>query len=135
MLADEVLGVGVAFGGGMRKSGPLAAAGLVALRESPPRIPDDHHRAKRLGNLLACVRPLRLAYPVYTNIVDAFFDAATLDGQAVVAALARRSIAVTGPWQSPHGRWLRFVTHYGITDDDIDEAAHAVEQALKQSRR
>lgn len=41
------------LGGGMRQSGILAAAGLVALETIVPRLHEDHKRIKRIaeGNL------------------------------------------------------------------------------------
>lgn len=121
-------------GGGVHKSGIMAAAALAGLRETPPRLPEDHRRAKRLGELLAQLPPLRLPYPVYTNIVHVFFDKEAMDGKKFVALLAGQGIGVTGPWNSPQGQWLRFVTHYGITDADIETVAIAVADAVKQSR-
>jgi threonine aldolase len=121
------------LGGGMHKAGVLAAAGLVALRETPPRIPDDHRRAKRLGELLPELKPLSLAYPVCTNIVDLVFDPARLDGERLVASAADSGVGITGPWNSPKSKWIRLVTHYGITDQDIEEAAGVVAEAVRES--
>ena len=42
-----------AFGGGMRQSGVLAAAGLIALRDGPALLAIDHQRARRLATGLA----------------------------------------------------------------------------------
>ncbi len=113
------------LGGGVHKSGVMAAAGLVALRAMPQRIPDDHRRAARLGSLLSNLKPLRPAYPVYTNTVDLFYEAQAMDGDGLVAGLAERGIGITGPWDSPNGKWLRLVTHHGIADEDVEEAAEA----------
>ena len=41
------------LGGGMRQTGILAAAGLLALEEMPRRLPEDHARAKELAEILA----------------------------------------------------------------------------------
>lgn len=44
----------------MRQAGVLAAAGLVALRDCLPLLPEDHRRARRLaGGLMAGLRVLR----------------------------------------------------------------------------
>ena len=43
------------LGGGMRQGGFLAAAGLIALRDMPARIPEDHENAKHLGSLLSAI--------------------------------------------------------------------------------
>jgi threonine aldolase len=123
------------LGGGMHKAGVMAAAGVVALREMPSRIPDDHRRAKRLGDLLSELVPLSLAYPVYTNIVDVIFDSHRLDGDKTVALAAQGGVGVAGPWNSPKGKWIRFVTHYGITDHDVDEAVAIVAEAVTRAGR
>ncbi|CAI5945550.1 unnamed protein product [Closterium sp. NIES-64] len=43
-----------ALGGSMRQVGVLAAAGLVALQESVPRLIRDHQRAMQLAGMLRC---------------------------------------------------------------------------------
>src|SRR5581483_11510066 len=58
------------LGGGMRQAGVLAAAGLIAIEETPRRLADDHCNAKFLAEGLAripgvAVNPAR----VMTNIV------------------------------------------------------------------
>jgi len=37
------------LGGGMRQAGVLAAAGLIALEDTPQRLPDDHANARFLA--------------------------------------------------------------------------------------
>jgi threonine aldolase len=122
------------LGGGVHKAGIMAAAGLVALRESPARIPEDHRRANRLGTLLADQSALVLATPVRTNIVDLLFDPHKLDGKALVALAAQEGLGITGPWQAPRGGWIRLVTHGDITDTDIEEAARVLGEAVRQAR-
>ena len=41
------------LGGGMRQAGILAAAGILALKEMPKRLSEDHANAKRLAELLS----------------------------------------------------------------------------------
>src|SRR4029453_17348307 len=43
------------LGGGMRQAGVLAAAGLIALEETPKRLPEDHENARRLAEGLAAL--------------------------------------------------------------------------------
>src|SRR2546430_4733480 len=50
---DEARVVRKMLGGGMRQAGVLAAAGLIALEESPKGLPEDHANAKRLAEGLA----------------------------------------------------------------------------------
>lgn len=49
-----------ALGGAMRQVGVLAAAGLVALKKTLPRITDDHEHAKKLARGLAAVPGLKV---------------------------------------------------------------------------
>src|SRR6185436_8541705 len=61
------------LGGGMRQAGVLAAAGLVALEETPKRLFDDHCNARFLGEGLAQIPGIQIdPGKVATNI--AVFD-------------------------------------------------------------
>ena len=60
------------FGGGMRQSGYLAAAGLYALQNNITRLEIDHRRAKELGTLLERMPWVANVEPVETNILTLF---------------------------------------------------------------
>ena len=122
------------LGGGMHKPGIMAAAGLVALRNMPSRIPDDHRRATRLGSLLEGQEGISLTYPVHTNIIDLLLDPERVDGKRLVARCAQRGLGITGPWDAPSGQWLRLVTCHEISDGDIEAAALIVAEALRESQ-
>ncbi len=58
------------LGGGMRQVGILAAAGLIALRKGPARLPEDHENAAHLARALAGMKGIDLdPAAVRTNIV------------------------------------------------------------------
>src|SRR5688572_283073 len=58
------------LGGGMRQVGILAAAGLIALRDGPKRLHEDHANARRLAEGLAEVPGIKIDVEgVVTNIV------------------------------------------------------------------
>src|SRR5258708_23961155 len=58
------------FGGGMRQVGVLAAAGRIALEESPKRLAIDHQNAQPLAEGIAQIPSLRIdPKSVKTNIV------------------------------------------------------------------
>ncbi len=58
------------LGGGMRQAGVLAAAGLIALEESPKRLHLDHENAQHLAKGLAAVKGIALdPAQVVTNII------------------------------------------------------------------
>jgi threonine aldolase len=132
------------LGGGMRQSGVLAAAGLVALRDGDAgmieRLAEDHANARRLAERLAGIRGVRspgdIAQPgrgddpldparVTTNFV--VFRVAA-NRTAFVAAVEARGVRVD---VYPHGQ-VRAVTHHGITAVDVDRAADAIEAALAE---
>src|SRR5579864_2561489 len=59
-----------AMGGGMRQSGVLAAAGLIALEKMPARLQEDHDNARLLAEGLAEIKGIKIdAKKVRTNIL------------------------------------------------------------------
>jgi len=113
-------------GGAMRQAGILAAAGIVALEQIVGRLAEDHVRAKRLAEGLAQIQGVEVA-PVTTNIL--YFrltEDVSQTTDEVVAALAERGVLLLG---RVDGRF-RAVTHYWITDEDIERAIRAMEEVL-----
>jgi threonine aldolase len=113
------------YGGGMRQSGILAAAGLVALRDMRDRLAEDHVRARRIAERLASMGGFAVDLAaVQTNIV--FVRLEKLDPARVVEAAAKDGILLyaTGPQQ------IRFVTHHGVDDEDV---ARLLEFLTKQA--
>ncbi len=103
------------LGGGMRQSGVLAAAGLVALREMTGRLGDDHERARRLAAGIVEIG----AYDVDPGAVDTnivFVGTRGMAAEAIVAAGADSDILLyaTGVHQ------IRFVTHHDVADDHVE---------------
>ena len=65
------------LGGGMRQAGVLAAAGLIALEESPAKLATDHANARFLADVLSRLPGVRIdPQAVVTNIV--IFDISAL---------------------------------------------------------
>jgi threonine aldolase len=119
------------LGGGMRQAGVLAAAGLIALEESPKILPHDHDNARHLAEGLARISGIALdATKVVTNIV--IFDAQGTGRTAVeiCGALAKQKVLC-----SPIGKFsIRMVTHYDVDRAGIDRALAAV-AAVVSARR
>ncbi len=104
------------WGGALRQSGIVAAAGLHALDRHVERLAEDHANARTLAEGLAALEGVDLdPAGVETNIVVARVE----DGPAFVAALADRGV-LAGALDE---RTVRFVTHL-----DVDRAG--VERAL-----
>ncbi|MCS7178268.1 MAG: low-specificity L-threonine aldolase [Anaerolineae bacterium] len=113
-------------GGGMRQAGILAAAGIVALEQMTERLAEDHARARRLAEGLAQIPGIQVG-PVYTNILYFWLDAEVpLVPQEFIRRLREQGVLVLG---REDGRF-RAVTHYWITDEDIEATLRAVQVAL-----
>jgi threonine aldolase len=109
------------LGGGMRQAGVLAAAGLIALEDTPARLGHDHANARLLAEEISKAPGLRVA-PVATNIV--VFDIAEtgIPMGGFSAALKQRGVLINGI----NDRQMRAVTHYDVTREDCATAATAV---------
>lgn len=94
------------FGGGMRQSGYLAAAGLYALDHQVSRLADDHRRAKEIGHLLATLDWVGKVEPIETNILI-FSLRNGLNEQVFLNLLKERNIHISSMGQGK----LRIVTH------------------------
>ncbi len=121
------------LGGGMRQTGILAAAGILAIEEMAPRLHEDHVNACALAGGLAQVEGIGLNMDqVQTNMVffwledDVPCDAATLAAQ--VEAAADVKLDITGP------RSFRAVTHYWITPERVQTAVEAIGAAVRACR-
>jgi threonine aldolase len=116
------------LGGGMRQVGILAAAGLIALEETPKILHIDHENAKRLAEGAAKLKGISIdAEKVVTNIV--IFDVAkTGKTQAEICArLKEQGILATG-----FGSAIRMVTHYDVSREDIEKTLQALSFVIGQ---
>jgi threonine aldolase len=115
------------LGGGMRQAGVLAAAGLVALEDTPPRLADDHTNARRLAAGAAELPGVEIdPERVVTNIV--IFD---------VSGTGRTSAEIADRLRDEHGVLcagfgpaIRMVTHYDVSADDIERALDALRKVI-----
>jgi len=115
-----------AVGGGMRQAGILAAAGIVALEQIAGRLAEDHVRAKRLAEGLAEIPGVEVA-PVTTNILYFWLtEEVSKTPEEVVSALAERGMLLLG---RELGRF-RAVTHYWISDEDIERTIEAMREVV-----
>jgi len=112
-------------GGGMRQAGVLAAAGIVALEQMTGRLAEDHARALRLAEGLAQIPGVQVG-PVYTNIFYFWLDGVPMAPQEFLHRLREQGVLVLG---REDGRF-RAVTHYWITDEDIEATLRAVRAVL-----
>jgi threonine aldolase len=107
------------FGGGMRQVGVLAAAGLVALEETPKTLHKDHENARYLAEGLAQIRGVQIEPgTVVTNIVIFGVEGTGRKAADWVSELKKRGVLA-----NPFGPCvLRMVTHYDVDRAGIDRA-------------
>lgn len=120
------------LGGGMRQAGVLAAAGLVALEQTPQRLHLDHENARYLAERLAELPGIE-ADPakVVTNIL--FLD---VSGTGVTSFELSQRLAAQGVLASGFTpRTMRMVTHYDVDRAGCERAVQALRQVLGVPRR
>jgi threonine aldolase len=124
---DEARVIRKMLGGGMRQAGVLAAAGLVALEESPKGLADDHANARLLAEGLAQLPGVKIdPERVVTNIV--IFDVAETGqtADAICSQLRDQGVLASG-----FGSSIRMVTHFDVSRAGIEKALNALRAILK----
>jgi len=115
------------LGGGMRQAGVLAAAGLIALEDTPQRLPDDHANARFLAEGLARIPGIQIdPRKVATNIVVFDVGGTGRASAEISARLRARGVLINGI----NERLMRAVTHYDATRADCAQALEAVAGAV-----
>ena len=116
------------LGGGMRQAGILAAAGIVALQEMVPLLPDDHRRAHLLAQGLKSVPSLVVETdPPQTNMVfTRLDDSSPLTGSELVMLAAEKGLrfGLVGE------RRFRLVLHHWIDDAAVAKAVDVLNSIL-----
>jgi threonine aldolase len=107
------------FGGGMRQVGVIAAAGLIALENSPARLHKDHENAMHLAKGIAQISGLKIdPARVRSNIVIFDCSATGMNAVELCDALHPR-----GVWAQDTALYsVRMVTHWNVNRADMDRA-------------
>lgn len=108
------------MGGGMRQSGFMAAAGIVALEKMIARLEEDHENARALADGLVELGLDIDLETVQTNIVYLRVPPVLMDVNRFVEGIRARDVLVNPPKRGTDR--VRMVTHYGIERDDISQA-------------
>ncbi len=118
------------LGGGMRQSGILAAAGLVALEESPAKLLIDHANARFLAEGLAAIPGIQIdPKSVETNIVVFDVSASGHAPADISARLRQRGVLMN----AINDRCVRAVTHYDVDRNQCAQALEAVAETLNET--
>lgn len=117
------------LGGGMRQAGIIAAFGLLALEPKwIKRLDEDHKNAKQLAQGLKNFNLPIKVHPTDTNIViiEMLEKVRILK---LITALNKAGVLAFNISKEK----IRFVTHYGITTDDINYSIEQIGLILKKN--
>jgi threonine aldolase len=117
------------FGGAMRQSGILAAAGLWALDHNFERLAEDHANARLLAERLAGSRGVSLDLKtVQSNIVIFHMEEADPNAATVVARAQEMGVLVS----AFGARTVRAVTHLDVSREQCRQAADLLAQVIER---
>jgi threonine aldolase len=115
------------LGGGMRQAGIIAAGGIYALENMVERLAEDHAMARRLAEGIDGIEGLEIQVErVRTNIVLLRVVSERLTAHQLVERAAAEGVR----FLPVKGQFLRMVTHYGLTMEDIDRALRALQEVM-----
>ncbi len=118
------------LGGGMRQAGVLAAAGLIALDESPAYLALDHANARYVAERLAAIPGIDLdPAHVQTNIV--IFDISALGISTQEFSRALKSLGVLA--NGIDAKRMRILTHLDVDRRDCQRAADVLAEVASQT--
>ena len=117
------------FGGAMRQSGILAAAGLYALDHNFSRLVDDHANARLLAERMADLRGVRLDLAtVQSNIVIFRMKEGAPDAATIVARAEEAGVRVSAFGE----RTVRAVTHLDVSREQCRRAADLLAAVIER---
>ncbi|MBN1327919.1 MAG: DegT/DnrJ/EryC1/StrS family aminotransferase [Candidatus Heimdallarchaeota archaeon] len=126
---DRALRVRKMLGGGMRQAGIIAAPGLVALDKMITRLADDHKNAKLLQKRLSEIPGIKTK-ECQTNILFIDIKGTGMTGLEFKQKLEQYNIIVSTRWDTT----FRFVTHYGIEEEDVSYIINAIHSILSKTK-
>jgi threonine aldolase len=116
------------FGGAMRQSGILAAAGLWALDHNVARLTEDHANARLLAERLAGSRGVSLDLKtVQSNIVIFHMEKGAPDAATVVARAQEAGVLVS----AFGARTVRAVTHLDVSGEQCRQAGDLLAKVIE----
>lgn len=119
------------LGGGMRQAGVIAAAGLVALEVMTKRLGEDHRNAQLLATKLDEIDGFQVVNHVETNIIVLELTNNDFTVQDLLTGWRQNGILAS----SVSEKRIRLVTHYQVSDSDIEKVIRVTKELILQARR
>ena len=129
-LIEEAIRWRQMFGGAMRQAGIVAAAGIYALENNVERLAEDHANARRFAELIAELPGIALKpETVETNLIFFELTHPAADASELSSRLAAQGVRIgaMGP------RQMRAVTHFDVDAAQVEQAAGAIAEALRET--
>ncbi|XP_011643838.1 probable low-specificity L-threonine aldolase 2 [Pogonomyrmex barbatus] len=129
------------LGGGMRQVGVIAAAGLVALEETVPRLVEDHRRALTIAQAINQLNSKIFSVNMKLMHTNMVFVDVNLESGISATTLMKRLHQVNDPYEDDKiiirclaltERLLRMALYYDIDDTMMTAAIRKLRYVIKQ---
>ena len=116
------------IGGGMRQAGIIASFGLVALETKwINRLEEDHKNARNLADGLKSNKiPIKVHNPDTNIVILEFLEKVRI--LKIITELGKEGILAFNISKNK----VRFVTHYGIQEDDVQYSINKIGNILQK---
>lgn len=115
------------MGGGLRQSGILAAAGIIALEKMADRLHVDHENAEYMARKLSEIKGINVDFSRRDiNMVFFTIDENLVEDKVLVDSFLDAGIKINGIEDGEY----RFVTNNGVTKEDIDFAVNKLKEIM-----
>ncbi|MBB6631587.1 low-specificity L-threonine aldolase [Clostridium algidicarnis] len=119
------------MGGGLRQSGFLAAAGIVALNDMVQNLKYDHENAKLLAQELSKIPQIKINLKdVHINMVFFEIDLDDNKSEEIVGFFYENGIKINPPEDGE----MRFVTNYWVDKNDIEKIVSTLKSFINRHR-
>lgn len=115
------------MGGGMRQTGILAAAGMIALKDMRQHLKRDYENAKFLGEELSKIPGINVNLDqIHINMVFFNIENPSIDSTLIVQEFHKKGIKINPPENGE----FRFVTNYWINKEHINMCVDILKELL-----
>lgn len=119
------------LGGGLRQSGYLAAAGIVALEKMSTRLKEDHDNAKLLAEELNKIPEVEVDFDnLNINMVFFKFNSTNINTKTLVKYFLENNVKIN----DMENGVMRFVTHYWVTKENVLEIVNILKEFLNAEK-